>query len=630
LYYRGMNPFYPASHKINKRILMNYRSIVIFLIISAGTGRFAYAQEMFGNPGDPEVYKKIENYSSKRKITDLIHDFLLRPVTSTTAPAKENSGNQQIESYAGFEGKIIRNITVLTYDPFGYSLYDSAAHPKSLLEKSGNALHMKTLQFAVRNQLLIHKNDRFDSLLVKESKRLIRSQSYIHDVSVTATPTSEKSDSVDVYVRTIDLWSIIPEFGLDNTTSTFRISDKNLGGSGQTFSDTYKQNFVNGNNANSAYYYIPNIDNTYINARLTYAFDENRNYIKSLNVERPFYSPVARWAGGIQVSQQKQPGWIYKNDTTRLFLTSKFNVQDYWTAAAWQIFNGHTTTDRSTKLILSGRIFNIRYLETPVEQPELKDYYTSERFYLAGLGISSRNYVEQSYIFRFGTTEDVPVGIKYGIVGGYRLKNNERWYLGVYHSWGNFYKWGYFGTNVQYGTFFNSSATNEGVFSAGFNYFSPLFSIGRWKFRQFVKPELTLGIDRASYDRLTLNDGYGINGFNSGELSGTRRLMFIIQTQSYAPWNLLGFRFGPYMNFSFGMLGNEVSGFSHNRMYPQFGFGVLIRNDYLVAKNIQLSFAYYPSIPGQGENVFKGNPFRTTDFGFRDFIIGKPAIVEFR
>ncbi|MEI6062172.1 MAG: hypothetical protein WCR72_15835, partial [Bacteroidota bacterium] len=246
------------------------------------------------------------------------------------------------------------------------------------------------------------------------------------------------------------------------------------------------------------------------------------------------------------------------------------------------------------------------------------------------LGITSRKYVKQYYVFRFGTAEDVPVGIAYGLVGGYQLKNSDRWYLGLQHSWGNFFPWGYFGSRFEYGTFFNSSRASQAVLSASINYFSGLFSIGNWKFRQFAKPELTVGINRASYDRLSLNDGYGLNGFNSDVLSGTRRFVFVIQTQSYAPWNVLGFRFGPYLNLSFGMLGTEKSGFSHSRVYPQLGMGVLIKNDYLIIRYFQLSFAFYPAIPGDGNNVFKANPFRTSDFGFPDFIIGKPDIIEFR
>ncbi len=609
---------------------MLLRNIIIFHILIICTNGVAVAQHKNDSASINGVYKKIEDYSSKRKITKLFQELLLRPVISSAAPLPASPGIQVYDTYSQYEGKIIRNINISTLDPFGFSIHDSSAYPRSFLEKSGNALHVKTLNKVIRNRMLIQQNDKFDSLLVKESERLIRSQSYIHDVVVTAVPTTENSDSVDVFVRVSDLWSIIPDGALSTESLTFKLTEKNLGGLGHTISGSWWQNYMNGKNAFSAYYYVPNIKNTYINTRLAYAIDENENYIKSLNIERPFFSPVARWAGGIFAAQQKQSGWIYKNDTVRLYLQSKVNIQDYWAAVAWQVFKGKSVTDRTTKLVLSGRVYNIRYLEKPIEQPDIMEYYTSEQFYLGGLGISSRKYVKQSYIFRFGTPEDVPIGITYGIVVGYQLKNHERWYWGLNHSWGNFFKWGYFGTGFEYGTFVNASYKTQGVLKVSMNYFSNLFSIGRWNFRQFAKPELTIGMKRATYDRLTLNDGYGLNGFNSDVLSGTNRFLFVIQTQSYAPWNWLGFRFGPYINCSFGMLGNEDTGFRHSRVYPQIGFGVLIRNDFLVVKNMQLSFAFYPSIPGRSNNVFKGNPFRTTDFGFPDFIIGKPEVVEFR
>jgi hypothetical protein len=44
----------------------------------------------------------------------------------------------------------------------------------------------------------------------------------------------------------------------------------------------------------------------------------------------------------------------------------------------------------------------------------------------------------------------------------------------------------------------------------------------------------------------------------------------------------------------------------------------------------QLSVAFYPSIPGNGNNILKMNSFKTTDFGFSDFEIGKPATVRLR
>lgn len=601
------------------------RSIILFLIVMYGTFGVAFAQNI-PDTTDAGVYKKIEAYSARRKLTSLMHELLLRPVISTETPVHEVSDVNSISSYNNLEGKIIRNIHVVTLDPFGFSISDTTSQPHSYLEKTGNVLHIKTQNFTIRNQLLFHKNDPFDSLKVKESERLIRSQSYINDVLITAVATQENSDSVDVLIRANDLWSIIPDGALTTQRINLKLSDKNLGGTGHTFSYSYTQNYQNAKHAYQAYYLVPNIKNTFISTRLGYAIDENKNYNKAINIERPFFSPLTSWAGGILISQQKMPGLIVKTDT----VPSKFNTNDVWGAAAWRIFKGKTETDRVTKMILTGRVLNKKYLEIPAEQPDLGDYYTSEVFYLSGLGISSRKYVKQSYVFRFGVTEDVPVGVAYGLVGGYQLKNNDRWYWGLYHSWGNFFRWGYFGTHLEYGTFLSTAELSESALNLGINYFSGLFSIGRWKFRQFVKPEFTIGIDRPFYDKLTINDGYGLNGFSSPELTGTRRLLIVIQTQSYAPWSLLGFRFGPYLNFSFGMLGDEKNGFGQSRLYPQLGIGVLIRNDYLVVKNMQISFAFYPAIPGDGNNIFKANPFRTTDFGFPDFVIGKPKVVDFQ
>jgi hypothetical protein len=197
-------------------------------------------------------------------------------------------------------------------------------------------------------------------------------------------------------------------------------------------------------------------------------------------------------------------------------------------------------------------------------------------------------------------------------------------------SAGNYHEWGYLSTNIDLGTFFKASHAEQGVITAGINYFTGLFQIGRWKFRQFLKPQITIGINRFPYDSLTLNDGYGIDGFNSSGSSGKNRLLFMMQTQSYAPWNVLGFHFGPFLVCSVGMLGDAISGFKNHKLYSQFGIGVLIKNENLVFSAFQISISFYPVIPGNGQDILKMNSFRTTDFGFRDFEIGKPVPVIYR
>ena len=78
------------------------------------------------------------------------------------------------------------------------------------------------------------------------------------------------------------------------------------------------------------------------------------------------------------------------------------------------------------------------------------------------------------------------------------------------------------------------------------------------------------------------------------------------------------------------MLGNAEKGFRGGKVYSQIGLGVLIKNENLVMNTFQLSLSFFPVIPGIGNNVFKLNTFKTADFGFRDFEIGKPATVLFR
>ena len=68
-----------------------------------------------------EVYKQIQTYSKKNKFTKLLHKLVFRPINV-------KSKKQKIvpKKFNLFEGKIIRNINIVTLDPFGYSEIDTA------------------------------------------------------------------------------------------------------------------------------------------------------------------------------------------------------------------------------------------------------------------------------------------------------------------------------------------------------------------------------------------------------------------------------------------------------------------------------------------------------------------------
>ena len=203
--------------------------------------------------------------------------------------------------------------------------------------------------------------------------------------------------------------------------------------------------------------------------------------------------------------------------------------------------------------------------------------------------------------------------------------------MGGRATFGNFYKWGFLSANFELGTFFEESNTKQTAFSFQANYFTNLMAIGKWKVRQFVKPQLILGSNREDIigDQLSINGNQGLNGFRMAEY-GTKKAILTSQTQFYSPWNLWGFRLNPYVNYSIAMLGNSERGLFQSKVYSKVGIGLIISNDYLVFSSFQISLSYYPSIPGTGEHIFKTNAFETTDFGLQDFELAKPRTVIYK
>jgi hypothetical protein len=611
-----------------------FKILIKLVFVSVLTSGYAFAQKTPVVKDSTKVYKNIESFSVKRKITRLAYQLFFKPVaiTSQKRNAKKKDYKKLIHTpYSAYEGKIIRHINITTLDPFGYSIADTIIHEPRSIAKAGNMLHIKSLHITIRNLLLIRQNQVFDSLLVKESERLVRSRGYVNDVSFYVLETAPNSDSVDIYIRELDKWSLIPMFGASPTSFTVSLNDKNFLGLGHESRNEYTRNYSEGKYGYKVNYYIPNIRNTYISSTLFLGKEESGNFTRSFAVDRPFFSPLTRWAAGASFTQQFRQDYIHAYDSLMTLQPFRFNIHDYWAGNAIQIFKGNSVYDRTTNFVTTLRFLRVRYFERPEEAYDTQHYFADENFYLVSTGISSRRYVQDKYIFKFGVTEDVPIGEVYSITGGYQVKNNQgRIYLGARASSGHYYPWGYVSFNVEYGTFLNTSRSEQAVITAGINYFTGLIEIGKWKFRQFVKPQFTVGINRFVYDSITINDGHGLDGFNSSGLSGNRRMVLTLQTQSYSPWNFIGFRFGPYLTFSLGMLGDEKTGFKNSNVYSHIGVGVLIKNDHLVMNTFQISFAYYPTIPGHGQDIFKTNSFRTTDFGFRDFEIGKPAVVVFQ
>jgi hypothetical protein len=538
-----------------------------------------------------------------------------------------------INTYDAYEGRIVRKIHVETLDPFGYSINDTTKKAKDWIQRFGNDVHLKTKQFTIRNLLLIKRNKPLDSLLVKESERLIRSQRYVRRVVIRPVPIPNSTDSIDIDVRVLDSWSLIPTGSFSGSSTSLELTERNFLGLGHEFRNDFNKQFKSGETSYLTRYTIPNIMNTYINATINYQIIKSDSYIKSFGLERQFFSAYTKWAGGAYVESRMILDSLPDANKDWKLQNFKSDAQDYWAGYAFKIYKGDTEEERTTRLVTTGRFFSQHYKEKPTIAYDSVGYFANEKLYLASIGLTSRKFVQDKFLFNYDIVEDIPIGKVYSLTMGMQQKNSEdRFYLGGRYAFGNYYNWGFLSVNAEVGTFYYKSKTEQTTLAIDALYFTNIKDWGKWRFRHFIKPELVFGDNREAIikDQLNLNESNGIQGFNTQSVLGTKKFVLTLQTQSYSPWNIFGFRLNPFANFSMAMVADEQTNLYSSKVYTKFGVGILLYNDYLVFNSFQLSVAFYPTIPGQGDNLFKTNSFKNNDILLPDFQVGKPVVVPYQ
>lgn len=581
-----------------------------------------------------KVYKDIEKFSKKSKFGKFVHRLLFKS-TRKSKPSKKASTQRYYlkKAFDKHEGKIIRNINIETLDPFGYSVDNTKDQPEKGIEKFGNALHAKSKNFTIRNILLFKKNEPLDSIIAKESERLIRRQRFVRSVIIKPLPIENNKDSVDISIRVLDSWSLIPTGSISGSRANFELSERNVFGLGHELSHDFTQRFSDKSNSHNSRYLIRNIKNSFTNVTLNYNESLEKNISKSIRVERLFFSPLTRLAGGIFLENRafsdSLPNLSNEFETIRF----KNETRDFWFGHAFKLFGGKNEDYRTTNLVTTIGYKKINYIKTPTLEIDPNRFFANEELYLASIGVNTRKFAEDKYLFNFGIIEDIPFGQVYSITGGFQNKNNQkRAYFGGRFAYGNYFDFGYLGINSECGIFFEGRDTRETTFKIEANYFTNLIYFGDWKIRQFIKSSIVIGNNRVPIlkDRVMLGDDDGIQGFNNPLISGIRKATITLQTQTYVPGSWHGFRFSPFYNMTLGMLGNETDKFLNKSLLSKFSIGVLINNDYLVFNSFQISFSFYPKIPFQGTNIFNTNSYKNNDLSLPDYEIGQPTIALFR
>jgi len=516
------------------------------------------------------------------------------------------------KSEAGFDrftGKVIRNVVIQNLS-FGENVMDTASNIIGALSRFADNLQSNTKNYIIRQLLFVKKDQRLDPFRLADNERFLRDQNFIKDARIVVRLVT--TDSVDVYVRLRDVFS----FGAEVSTSginSFQASiyDGNFLGMAQRLQYTVLFNRSRSPTFGSGLLYRKtSIAGSFINVEAAYTTinqgpalgreNESSYYLK---LDRPLYTPNARFAGGLQLSSNQSMNVWSKPDS--IFSDYKYRLEDVWVGYNLGIYKKNTyNEDDRRRRFVALRYFDQYFLKPPA----LKTFdprYTDKRYLLAQFAWYQINFYRTNYIYGFGRTEDIPVGVMRKVtIGPVKTDSLQRLYLGwefdhlLVDKYENY--WNY---TMSLGTNLYRSQLQDNSAFLNISWFSHLYSFKTFRLRQFANISYSGIFKQHVYEPLYINNEYGLEHFGTDSVRGVQRVSISTETATYTRWQILGFKLG---FFAFGqatMMTPPHTGAFNGDVYPAVGGGIRTRNENLIFGTIEARFTWYPRTAYHVNNI---------------------------
>jgi hypothetical protein len=564
-----------------------------------------------------DFFDRLQQKSMKYRWTRELHNIIISPA-STQQDLDSLPTSSAIQPFMLYSGDLIRNIRIKRLNVFGPTVYDTSALPVTWVGRTGNQLHFRSKEYLIRKNLLFEKGGRIDPMVLAHNERLLRSLPYIEDARIVLKKVSPLNDSVDVLVITKDIWpNAFNIESLGANSGELELWNRNILGFGEGVQHTIPWKSAGGTTLGyQGVYKLNNIAGTFINSNLTYQNAFSNEYI-GLQIERSFFTPNTKYAGGAAMSQASAmmplPGTQQKYLLLILPISlnhgtqpMKYYTYDVWLGRSFYL-NPHGFSNLQKNLTIASRLYQIKYLTRPDYWHYFENKYQNRKLWLSSVTYSRQTYMKSSYIYNYGRTEDIAIGGKIGITAGYEYGElQNRTYFGFQAGHSTFGNWGYLFGGFEASAYLTSENKFEQSFAKEqIYYFSPLIIARTLKFRQFISLSYTRGALRKNFESLNINNRYGLYGFKNDSLLGQSRALVHMETDCFAPWKPQNFRFTFYLSADFAWIGNSEY-FFNKEPYSAVSLGVRIRNERLVFKTIQFRFSYYPNIPtGSVTNFFE-------------------------
>ena len=571
------------------------------------------------------MYYKIEEFSDKKKYTKFLHRLVFRREADSVSVKSRTEKPVQ----SSYEGKIIRNITIETIDPFGYKISDRNDNRK-WYDRLADRVHIDSKKSTIKNYLLFKEGEHYNAQKLYESERVLRNTQFVNRVNISIVESASTRDSIDVAVQILDSWSLKPRLRFSGDKVGVGLIEGNLLGLGHEVKVLYTNDFKEKDNQLFGSYTAYNLFGSFIDAGIVAEKDLADNERVNFSANRQFFSPLTRWAGGFTFEYFMRKVLMPLENTTDFpEVQIKVYNQDLWGGYQFPVLVGDKG-EISRNIAVLGRFQNYQYKDNPAL--DQNDFFASYNSFLASATFIERKFAVKKNIFRYNLPEDIPYGKSFGVTGGVlNRSSNPIPYAGISGSFGTFTRSGYFTVKAQYGRLFNEDEVNSNSFRFDGSYFT---NLQNWRFaqvRHFFSPTFAVGNERynSSYkDRMNLSEQTEFPAYST-DFIGTKKLILRYQTQFFINKTWKNFHFSPYSIVAVGWLSQRDQKLFSTKTQSKIGLGILIDNPYLVFNRIQLSFMFYPNVPFDNKSVFEFNDYRNNMMPFNNFGADKPHFVNF-
>lgn len=599
------------------------KTIIAFVMMVYFSVHGFYSISTFAQ-ADSNITKSDSSYRKKVKISQTMYKWFGRQGAKNVPLTNEEA----VTRFLSYEGKVISNVSIVRFDAFGYSVYDTTIAPERNIEKFGNKLHIKTWRRIVQNNLLFKEGDKVIPFDMAETEQLLHQSNYFEDANILIQTLSD-TGLVRVFVITKDRWTM--SVGMQYSSPErmkFALSERNFAGLGiraktiafydKAFPDKWSY---------LGEFEVPNYFGSYISSNFFIRKGHaHETYLMKFN--RDFYASKTKYAGGVELVKSDEPYKIFTSDSV---IQTNYQSQDYWIGRSIRV-SPRSTTRAPFNLVLAVRYNRKDFFKALPVTIYQNPFFHSQENYVLSLGLSNQNIYRSSLYYGFGNTEDIPVGFKIQVTSGIQQSSFQRRFLiGGELSAAEITPVGYLFLSSRLGGYLaEGPKVEQAVINIRAQYFSNLYHIGRNDIRHFVRYDFTRGVSRFDGEReyVVLSNNYGVRGLSSPSLYGQTRLMFNFESMMYSPHYIYGFRPAFFVFADFGMVGSSDELIYQNTLYSGFGIGLRLKNESLIFPTFLFRIGYYPTLPADADVAywFISTENRRT---FEQFRVKEPYILQY-